>query len=126
MSLGLPAPGIVVKTIEFYILTFTMPKTKESSFTDTYVNAANYISEASDNKSRNLQRQNYHVQRINSNSVKEAASPKFESNVRVVTANAPIHIPDLSEVSYSDFILYNYGQVYQKQYNPPGTNKIKL
>ena len=55
----------------------------------------------------------------------EINAPVFKGATTSIAASSPIHQKDLSEISYSDFIRFNYGQPYQKQYSAPITARLK-
>ncbi|MBW7468688.1 hypothetical protein ABID22_003051 [Pontibacter aydingkolensis] len=97
--------------------------TKEKFLTETYLEVAERLDDTLVQKRGNTQRQSIHKKRRNS--LKEGGKAAFNSSEKKVTANAPLHVPDLNEVSYSDFILYNYGQVYQRQYSQVKSDKPK-
>ena len=60
-----------------------------------------------------------------SSSANVSTGPGYKKESKnVLAGNAPVHVQDLSEVSYSDFMLYNYGPVYQKQHST--TKHVKL
>ena len=76
-------------------------------------------------QANNRKRQRHIVRFHCRGSVKLVAGLRFTATLSKVKGSSPVHEPDLTDVSYSDFILYNYGQAYQRQFNPPGIVKLK-
>ncbi|MEJ8803839.1 hypothetical protein [Pontibacter sp. H249] len=55
-----------------------------------------------------------------------AGKLSFGAAKEIRTPDTALHTQDISQMSYSDFINFNYGRVYQRYHNGPGSVKVKI